>query len=100
MNTDAVACEEICTTRQSWLLIIVMVQWSCTKDMDTCLNINDTTDVENVVLGVMLARPFVIVFVVDNLIATYVKHIAEVTSVFEEEGFQILTGMEMFVIFY
>ena len=93
MNTDAVACEEICTTRQSWLLIIVMVQWSCTKDMDTCLNINDTTDVENVVLGVMLARPFVIVFVVDNLIATYVKHIAEVTSVFEEEGFQILTGM-------
>ena len=67
--------------------------------MDTCLNINDTTDVENVVLGVMLARPFVIVCVVDNLIATYVKHIAEVTSVFEEEGSQILTGMEMFVIF-
>ena len=77
-----------------------MVRWSCTKDMDTCLNINDTTDVENVVLGVMLARPFVIVCVVDNLIATYVKHIAEVTSVFEEEGSQILTGMEMFVIFF
>ena len=58
----------------------------------------DTTEVKIVELlpgirWVMLIRPFVIIFVVDNLIATYVKYIAEVTSVFEEEGFQILTGM-------
>ena len=51
-------------------------------------------------MGVMFVRPFVIVLVVDSLIATDVKHIAEVSSVFEEEGFQMLTGMEMFVIFY
>ena len=31
-----------------WLLIIVMVQWSFT--VKTCLNITDTTDVENAVL--------------------------------------------------
>jgi len=47
----------------AWLLIIVMVQWSCAEK--TCLNITDTTDVENAVLqvinlGAMFIRSFVI----------------------------------------
>ena len=36
----------------------------------------------------------------DSLIVTYVRPISEASSVFEEEEFLMLTGMEMFVIFY
>ena len=104
-NNDSGAVAQSNTSEDmAWLLIIVMVQWTCTEK--TCLNITVTTDFENAVLqfinlGAMFIRSFVIFFVVDNLtVVTYMRPISEVSSVFEEEGFLMLTGMEMFVTFY
>ena len=70
----------------------------------------DTTEVKIVELlpgirWVMLIRPLVIVFVVDNSLIVTARHIPVASAVFEEEGFQMgvqckRIGMEMFIIFY
>ena len=46
-------------------------------------------------LGAVFIRSFVIFFVVDSLIVTYVRPISEASSVFEEEELLMLTGMEI-----
>ena len=55
INTDADSSEVICTKSMTWLLIIVMLQWSCTEK--TCLDINDTYDVEKAVLQLNNLEP-------------------------------------------
>ena len=54
----------------------------------------------SLIWGAVFIRSFVIIFVVGSFIVIYVRPISEASSVFEEEGFLMLTGMEMFVIFY